>query len=136
MTQIKLFIYGSCTDIAINIASNTEDRHITVASINPGQRVWIRIHPTDTGKMLAERIHIVASYQTRKVTKITTKHGRNISLDNSPLFDDWNEIINFKEGEAWTVEWVPIEHPYVDIITEGKEFMKQLKANFKGSSAQ
>lgn len=107
-----------------------------MASINPGQRVWIRIHPTDTGKMLAERIHIVASYQTRRVTKITTKHGRNIPLDNTPLFDDWNEIINFKEGEAWTVEWVPIEHPYVDIITEGKEFMKQLKANFKGSSSQ
>jgi hypothetical protein len=85
--------------------------------------------------MLAERIHIVASYQTRKVTKITTTNGRNIPLDNSPLFEDWNEIIHFKEGEAWTVEWVPIEHPYVDIILEGKEFMKQLKANFRGSSS-
>ncbi|KAI9247078.1 hypothetical protein EDC94DRAFT_366829 [Helicostylum pulchrum] len=111
-----------------------EDRHITVASVNPEQRVWIRIHPTDTGKMLAERIHIVASYQTRRVTKITTKNGRNIALDNTPLFDDWDEIINFKEGEAWSVDWVPVESPYVDIITEGKEFMKLLKANFKSSS--
>ncbi|GAN03882.1 hypothetical protein MAM1_0050d03338 [Mucor ambiguus] len=117
-------------------ATSDDDRHITVASINPGQRVWIRIHPTDTGKDLAERIHIVASYQTRRVTKITTKQGRQISLDNKPLFEDWNEIINFKEGEQWTVEWVPIEHPYVDIITEGKEFMKQLKANFRGSSSK
>ncbi|KAL7336271.1 hypothetical protein PS15p_201627 [Mucor circinelloides] len=115
-------------------ATSDDDRHITVTSINPGQRVWIRIHPTDTGKDLAERIHIVASYQTRRVTKITTKQGRQISLDNKPLFEDWNEIINFKEGEQWTVEWVPIEHPYVDIITEGKEFMKQLKANFRGAS--
>ncbi|KAL0137181.1 hypothetical protein V8B55DRAFT_1546156 [Mucor lusitanicus] len=117
-------------------ATSDDDRHITVSSINPGQRVWIRIHPTDTGKDLAERIHIVASYQTRRVTKITTKQGRQISLDNKPLFEDWNEIINFKEGEQWTVEWVPIEHPYVDIITEGKEFMKQLKANFRGSSSK
>ncbi|CAO3646746.1 unnamed protein product [Mucor fragilis] len=117
-------------------ATSEDDRHITVSSINPGQRVWIRIHPTDTGKDLAERIHIVASYQTRRVTKITTKQGRQISLDSKPLFEDWNEIINFKEGEQWTVEWVPIEHPYVDIITEGKEFMKQLKANFRGSSSK
>ncbi|KAK4513112.1 something about silencing protein 10 [Mucor velutinosus] len=117
-------------------ATSNDDRHITVSSINPGQRVWIRIHPTDTGKDLAERIHIVASYQTRRVTKITTKQGRQISLDNKPLFEDWNEIVNFKEGEQWTVEWVPIEHPYVDIITEGKEFMKQLKANFRGSSSK
>ncbi|KAI7907687.1 uncharacterized protein BX663DRAFT_491732 [Cokeromyces recurvatus] len=114
--------------------TSEEDRHITVASINPEQRVWIRIHPTDTGKLLAERIHIVASYQTRRVTKITTKTGRNIPLDNTPLFDDWNEILNFKDGEPWTVEWVPIEHPCMDIITEGKEFMRQLKATFKGSS--
>lgn len=85
---------------------------------------------------MAERIHIVASYQTRRVTKIKTKNGRTIPLDNKPLFEDWNEIINFKEGEQWTVEWVPIEHPYVDIITEGKEFMKQLKANFRGSSSK
>lgn len=118
----------------LSIIASDDDRHITVSSINPGQRVWIRIHPTDTGKDLAERIHIVASYQTRRVTKITTKQGRQISLDNKPLFEDWNEIINFKEGEQWTVEWVPIEHPYVDIITEGKEFMKQLKANFRGAS--
>lgn len=84
--------------------------------------------------MLAERIHVVASYQTRRVTKITTKNGRNIPLDNSPLFDDWNEIISFKEGEAWSVDWVPVESPYVDILTEGKDLMKFLKANFKSSS--
>ncbi|KAI9279863.1 hypothetical protein BY458DRAFT_501871 [Sporodiniella umbellata] len=41
---------------------NKEDRHITVASLTPGRRVWIRIHPGDTGKMLAERIHIVATF--------------------------------------------------------------------------
>lgn len=115
--------------------ASQEDRHITVASINPGQRVWIRIHPTDTGKILAERIHIVASYQTRRVTKITTKNGRNIPLDSSPLFDDWNEIMNFVEGESWVVDWVPVESPYVDILTEGKEFMKILKANFRGTSS-
>ncbi|KAG2200301.1 hypothetical protein INT47_000294 [Mucor saturninus] len=85
--------------------TSQEDRHITVASIYPDQRVWIRIHPTDTGKILAERIHIIASYQTRRVIKITTKNGRNIALDNSPLFDDWDEIINFVEGESWTVDW-------------------------------
>ncbi|KAI8645311.1 hypothetical protein BD408DRAFT_429839 [Parasitella parasitica] len=116
-------------------ATTNDDRHITISSISPGQRVWIRIHPTDTGKDLAERIHIVASYQTRRVTKITTKNGRSVPLDNKPVFEDWNEIINFKEGEQWIVEWEPIEHPYVDIITEGKEFMRQLKANFRGSSS-
>lgn len=84
---------------------------------------------------MAERIHIVASYQTRRVTKITTKNGRNIALDNSPLFDDWNEILNFEEGEAWTVDWVPVESPYIDIITDTKEFMKQLKASFRGTSS-
>ncbi|CAO3700877.1 unnamed protein product [Rhizopus stolonifer] len=112
-------------------SKNTEDRHITVASLKPGQRVWIRIHPTDTGKMLAERIHIVATYQTRKVTKITTKNGRNIPLDNTPLFEDWNEIMFFEEGEPWTVELAFMDNPYLEKLAEGKEWMKQLKASFK-----
>ncbi|KAI8367089.1 hypothetical protein BD560DRAFT_147915 [Blakeslea trispora] len=112
-----------------------EDRHITVSSINPGQRVWIRIKPRDTGKSLAERIHYVASYQTRKVTKITTTSGRNIPIDNTPLFDDWDEILNFKNGEPWRVEWVPVESPYIDLISEGKGLMQKLKANFKSSSS-
>ncbi|KAG0945699.1 hypothetical protein G6F57_005455 [Rhizopus arrhizus] len=112
-------------------STNKEDRHITVASLKPGQRVWIRIHPTDTGKTLAERIHIVASYQTRRVTKITTKNGRNIPLDNTALFEDWNEILLFEEGESWTVEWTFMDHPYLEKLAEGKEWMKQLKASFK-----
>lgn len=108
--------------------ANKEDRHITVASVNPGQRVWIRIHPTDTGKTLAERIHIVATYQTRKVTKITTKNGRNIPLDNTPLFADWNEILSFEEGEPWTVEWTYMDHPYLEKLAGGKEWVKHLKS--------
>ncbi|RCH99541.1 hypothetical protein CU097_011165 [Rhizopus azygosporus] len=109
-------------------SANKEDRHITVASVNPGQRVWIRIHPTDTGKTLAERIHIVATYQTRKVTKITTKNGRNIPLDNTPLFADWNEILSFEEGEPWTVEWTYMDHPYLEKLAGGKEWVKHLKS--------
>ncbi|KAI8967687.1 hypothetical protein BDF20DRAFT_917297 [Mycotypha africana] len=116
-------------------ATASEDRHITVASINPGQRVWIRIQPTDTGKALAERIQVVASYRTRRVTKIISKNGRDIPLNNKPLFDDWNELLNFTDGETWKVEWVPIENPYVDIITEGKEFMKQLKATLRSGTS-
>jgi hypothetical protein len=88
----------------------------------------------DTGKELAERIHIVASYKTQRVIKITTASGRSVPLDNSPVFEDWNEIVAFKEGEAWKVDWGMMNPSYIDIISEGKEFMKQLKANFKSSS--
>ncbi|KAI8875440.1 hypothetical protein K501DRAFT_162057, partial [Backusella circina FSU 941] len=80
-------------------------RHITVASINPGLRAWIRIHPRDTGKSLAERIHVIASYKTQKVIRLTSQSGRPIPLDNTPIFKDWDEIKEFKEGEAWKVEW-------------------------------
>ncbi|KAI8997718.1 hypothetical protein BDB01DRAFT_772148 [Pilobolus umbonatus] len=89
--------------------------------------MWIPIQPGDTGKVLAERIHELASHRSRKVAKIITRKGRSVPLDNRPVFEDWDEILSHKEGEEWKVEWVPMES-YVDKISEG---MKQLKTNFK-----
>jgi hypothetical protein len=52
------------------------------------------------------------------VVRLTTQSGRAIPLDNTPIFKDWDEIKEFKEGEPWKVEWGPMPS-YVDIITEG-----------------
>ncbi|KAF7728425.1 hypothetical protein EC973_006103 [Apophysomyces ossiformis] len=106
-------------------------RHITVPSINEGQRVWIRVHPTDTGKALAQRIHVVATYQTRKILKLQTATGRIVPLDETPVFTDWCEISRLKDGEPWRVEWGLMDNHLIDVLEGGKEFMRSLKATLR-----
>ncbi|KAI7875140.1 hypothetical protein K492DRAFT_34104 [Lichtheimia hyalospora FSU 10163] len=100
-------------------------RHITVPSVNPGQRVWIRLNPTDTGKALAQRIHVVATYKSRKILSIKTTSGRVIPLDDTPVFDDWTEIANLEDGAPWEVEWGQLDHPF----SGSKELFKSIKAS-------
>ncbi|KAI8360917.1 hypothetical protein EDC96DRAFT_545353 [Choanephora cucurbitarum] len=91
----------------IPIISNELVRHITVTSIYPEQRTWIQIYPTDTGKDLANRIAILASYRTRRVTKMVTPAGKSIAIDRTLVV---NELSDFNQGEPWRIEWVPLNH--------------------------
>lgn len=84
-------------------------RHMTMTSIYPGQRAWIPIYPTDTGRVLADRIAILASYRTRRVIKMITHAGKSIPIDHSVI---WDELSGFNESEPWRVEWVPLSHRY------------------------
>ncbi|KAI8388632.1 uncharacterized protein BYT42DRAFT_560740 [Radiomyces spectabilis] len=111
--------------------TDPNDRHITVPSIDPEHRVWIRVHPTDTGKSLAQRIHIVATFKTRKITKIKTATGREVPINDTPVFSDWNEITQLQDGAPWQVEWGPIENQLLDAIENGKEMMRNLKASLR-----
>ncbi|ORZ01073.1 hypothetical protein BCR43DRAFT_486331 [Syncephalastrum racemosum] len=97
----------------LSYAADPNHRHITVPSINPGQRVWIRVHPTDTGKTLAQRIHIIATYKSRKITRIVTANDREIPLDDTAVFEDWNEIEKLQDGDPWKVEWGPLDHSFL-----------------------
>ncbi|ORX53530.1 hypothetical protein DM01DRAFT_1383558 [Hesseltinella vesiculosa] len=111
--------------------TDPDHRHITVPSVIEDQRVWIRVHPTDTGKSLAARIQIVASYKTRKVTKITTDKGRVVPLDDSALFPDWADVMRMTDGTAWKIEWVPVDNS----LWEGpKDLLRFLKTRLRGSS--
>ncbi|KAI9302834.1 hypothetical protein BJ944DRAFT_251169 [Cunninghamella echinulata] len=108
--------------------SNPDHRHITVPSVIEDTRVWIRVHPTDTGKQLASRIQIVATYKTRKITKITTDRGRNVPLDETPVFTDWADVMQMKDGTPWKVEWTLVDHN----LWEGpKEFLRYLKSTLR-----
>lgn len=88
-------------------------------------RVWIRLNPTDTGKALAQRIHVVATYKSRKILSIKTTSGRVIPLDDTPVFDDWNEIANLEDGAPWEVEWGQKDDPF----SGGRELFKSIKAS-------
>ncbi|KAI8060721.1 hypothetical protein BC940DRAFT_311413 [Gongronella butleri] len=111
--------------------TDPDHRHITVPSVIEDQRVWIRVHPTDTGKSLASRIQIVAAYKTRKVTKITSESGRVVPLDDTALFPDWADVMRMKDGAPWKVEWVPVDQSLWD---GPKEFVRYLKSHLRGSS--
>ncbi|KAL9541405.1 hypothetical protein MBANPS3_009146 [Mucor bainieri] len=89
-------------------------RQITVQSINAEHRVWIDVLPSETGLSLAEKIHIIATFRTRKIVSITTASGRKVPLDNRPVFGSWMEMENFVDGERWTVEWRENDRGVVD----------------------
>ncbi|KAI8332764.1 hypothetical protein BD560DRAFT_415265 [Blakeslea trispora] len=89
-------------------------RQITVQSINAEHRVWIDVLPSETGLSLAEKIHVIATFRTRKVVSITTASGRKITLDNRPVFGSWMDMENFQDGERWTVEWRENDRGMVD----------------------
>lgn len=116
------------TNRSFSLLADPDHRHITVPSVIEDQRVWIRVHPTDTGKSLASRIHIVATYKTRKIVSITTDKGRSIPLDDTPVFLDWAEVMQMQDGTAWKIEWTSMDHHH----WEGpKEFLRFLKASLR-----
>lgn len=89
------------------ITEKSENRHITCKlpkHFTAGHRVWIAIKPSDTGKTLAHRIHVVATLRTMKITGIKTAAGRDVPLDNTPVFPTWQDIETFHDGELWTFE--------------------------------
>ncbi|KAF7720851.1 hypothetical protein EC973_005902 [Apophysomyces ossiformis] len=94
--------------------AENKTRQITVQSINKEHRVWINVEPTETGLSLAEKIHIIATFRTRKILSITTASGRQITLDNRPIFGSWMEMENFENGEPWKVEWGELDKGVVD----------------------
>jgi hypothetical protein len=47
---------------------------------------------------------VVATFRTMKITGLRTAHGRQVPLDNTPVFSTWDEIENFQDGELWTFE--------------------------------
>ncbi|GAN03696.1 hypothetical protein MAM1_0046c03151 [Mucor ambiguus] len=89
-------------------------RQITVQSINAEHRVWIDVLPSETGLSLAEKIHIIATFRTRKIVSIATASGRKVPLDNRPVFGSWMDMENFVDGERWTVEWRENDRGVVD----------------------
>ncbi|KAI8099194.1 uncharacterized protein BX664DRAFT_320624 [Halteromyces radiatus] len=95
-------------------SSGRNVRQITVRSVNKEHRVWIDILPTETGISLANKIHRIATFGTRKVLKITTAHGRVIPLDPRPIFGNWMDMNTFEDGEHWQVEWGDLDKSLVD----------------------
>ncbi|KAI8580956.1 hypothetical protein K450DRAFT_235432 [Umbelopsis ramanniana AG] len=101
-------------------------RQITVPSINKEHRVWINVDPTETGLTLAEKIHIIATFRTRKILSITTASGRQIPLDHRPIFGSWVDMEKFVDGEPWKVEWGELDKGVMD-----KLFSKMVSGNRK-----
>lgn len=76
--------------------------------------VWIKIDTTETGLSLANKIHTIATFRTRKIVSITTAAGRTIPLDHRPVFGSWMDMDDFKNGEEWKVEWCELDKGLVD----------------------
>lgn len=94
--------------------ANKEKRQITVQSINEEHRVWIDIAPNETGASLAHKIHVIATFRTKKILSITTASGRKVPLNRRRLFDGWADLENFQDGERWEVEWGDLDKSIVD----------------------
>ncbi|KAI9256664.1 hypothetical protein BDA99DRAFT_144457 [Phascolomyces articulosus] len=80
-------------------------KQFRVQSINKEHVAWINLEIDDTGKILAERICKVATFNTKKITSIVTASGRSLPLDNRPVFGSWMDMDTFQHGETWKVEW-------------------------------
>ncbi|CAO3694708.1 unnamed protein product [Rhizopus stolonifer] len=93
------------TEIKKETTKEKKTRQITVQSINKEHRVWIDVLPSETGLSLAEKIHIIATFRTRKIVSITTASGRKVPLDHRPVFGNWVDMDNFENGERWMVDW-------------------------------
>ncbi|KAI7853370.1 hypothetical protein BDC45DRAFT_511052 [Circinella umbellata] len=96
--------------------SDNKLRQITVQSINKEHRVWINIDTTETGLTLAQKIHTIATFRTRKILSITTSSGRSVPLDHRPVFGSWMDMDDFKNGEQWKVEWGQLDKGLMDKI--------------------
>lgn len=106
--QYQLIIYTFEKEPEDNI------RQITVQSINKEHMVWIKIDTTETGLSLANKIHTIATFRTRKIVSITTAAGRTIPLDHRPVFGSWMDMDDFQNGEEWKVEWCELDKGLVD----------------------
>ncbi|KAI8051416.1 uncharacterized protein B0P05DRAFT_562660 [Gilbertella persicaria] len=84
---------------------NKSARQIVVKSIDDEHRVWITVDPKETGKSLAKKIYTLASFRTHKVLGIKTASGRQVMLDKSPLFENWQDMDDFNNGETWSITW-------------------------------
>ncbi|ORY94979.1 hypothetical protein BCR43DRAFT_494925 [Syncephalastrum racemosum] len=97
-------------------SNERKTRQITVQSINREHRVWIDVEPTETGISLAEKIHTIATFRTRKILTITTKSGRVVPIDHRPVFGSWMDMEAFQDGEQWKVEWGQLDKGFMDRI--------------------
>ncbi|ORX46334.1 hypothetical protein DM01DRAFT_1339654 [Hesseltinella vesiculosa] len=88
-------------------------RQITVKSVNQEHRVWIDVLPTETGLSLADKIHHIATFRTKKILKIATAQGRIIPLDARPVFGNWMDMALFENGEHWKVQWTDLDRSIV-----------------------
>ncbi|KAK4514652.1 uncharacterized protein ATC70_002253 [Mucor velutinosus] len=95
---------------------NKNVRQITVKSINDDYRVWITVEPKETGESIAEKIHVIATFRTRKITSITTASGRQVPLNKTPVFKNWEDMDDFEHGETWTVTWGPLKKSFMDKV--------------------
>ncbi|KAL7315876.1 hypothetical protein PS15m_005041 [Mucor circinelloides] len=95
---------------------NKNVRQITVKSINDDYRVWITVEPKETGESIAEKIHVIATFRTRKITSVTTASGRKIPLNKTPVFKNWEDMDDFEHGETWTVTWGPLKKSFMDKV--------------------
>lgn len=85
-------------------------------SINDDYRVWITVEPKETGESIAEKIHVIATFRTRKITSVTTASGRKIPLNKTPVFKNWEDMDDFEHGETWTVTWGPLKKSFMDKV--------------------
>ncbi|KAI7902726.1 uncharacterized protein BX663DRAFT_510265 [Cokeromyces recurvatus] len=96
--------------------SDKSIRQIRVKSINNDYLVWISVEPKETGESLAEKVHTIATFSTRKIISVTTASGRNIPLNKSPVFRNWEDLEEFEDGEIWSVTWGPLKKSMMDKI--------------------
>ncbi|GAN02627.1 hypothetical protein MAM1_0025d02072 [Mucor ambiguus] len=95
---------------------NKNVRQITVKSINDDYRVWITVEPKETGESIAQKIHAIATFRTRKITSVTTASGRKVPLNKTPVFKNWEDMDDFEHGETWTATWGPLKKSFMDKV--------------------
>ncbi|KAI9485703.1 MAG: hypothetical protein EXX96DRAFT_16710 [Benjaminiella poitrasii] len=104
------------TNMETHLTEDRNVRQIRVKSINNDYLVWITVEPKETGESLAEKIHTIATFRTRKILTVTTASGRNVQLDKTPVFKKWEDMEDFKNGETWSVTWGPLKRSMMDKI--------------------
>lgn len=65
---------------------------------------------------MAQKIHTIATFRTRKILSITTASGRSVPLDHRPVFGSWMDMDDFQNGEQWKVEWGELDKGLMDKI--------------------
>ncbi|OBZ89592.1 Developmental regulator flbA [Choanephora cucurbitarum] len=99
-------------------------RQIVVKSIDDEHQVWISIDPNETGKSLSKKIFTLASFRSYKVLGIKTASGRQIMLDKTLIFEGWEDMDQFEDGELWDVTWGSRKRSFLDIVFS--KFSKEL----------
>ncbi|OAD69003.1 hypothetical protein PHYBLDRAFT_67098 [Phycomyces blakesleeanus NRRL 1555(-)] len=54
-------------------------------------------------------------YKAQKILGIKTLLGRDIPLDDIPVFSDWSVVEKHQNGFHWEVEWDSVENPMMDV---------------------